>query len=93
MSEKIRLNDYAGDRFDVVLFFTSVGIPGGDHVPLGSQDYVFDYSWLDLEGTIDKHGDWKWDGKGNPTDSRSNNVTKMQAYVDQEKWRSLTENS
>jgi hypothetical protein len=89
----LTLNDYANEREDVVLFWTSIGTPMGDYTPLGYPDIDFAdrRGLLGLGGTIDDDGDWLWDGEGNPTDDRSNTIMRLHAYIDAKKWRSLVE--
>ena len=85
------LNDFANARDDVVLFWTSVGVPTGDYAPLGHSalDFADRRGLLDLEGEIDAAGDWQWSGLGNPTDDRANTILRLRAYPDQAKWAAI----
>ena len=90
-TQTLSLNDYANAREDVVLFFTSTACPTGDNTPLGYPDLDFAdrRGLLDLSGTVDEAGDWRWDGEGEPSDDRSNSVTKLHAYVAPTQWAEI----
>jgi hypothetical protein len=85
------LNDYANQRENVVIFWASTGKPMGDYALLGHPDWDFAESrgLLDLQGFLDPDLDWRWNGKGKPTDMRGNTITKLSAYVDSELWKEL----
>ncbi len=87
------LNDYANERQNVVLFWVSVGTPTGDYSPLGHPDLDFAdrNGLLDLTGTVDEAGDWRWDGEGNPTDDKSNTITQLHAYADEKQWNAIVQ--
>lgn len=87
------LNEYANEREHVVLFVVGVGCPTGDYTPLGNPDFDFAerHNLLDLDGTVDEHGDWQWNGKGNPLDDRLNSITKLHAYSDAAQWNRIVE--
>ena len=84
----LSLRDYAADREFVVLFRAGVGVPMGDHTPLGHSDFD-DWGLLDLTGTVDGAGGWRWDGEGGPVDHRSCSITKLHAFVDAIFWTDL----
>lgn len=85
------LADYANQRENVILFYAGVGAPTGDYVQLGcpDDDFAERRNLLDLSGTIDTEGDWRWNGEGNPSDDRANTIYKLHAYVDPKKWAEL----
>jgi len=85
------LNDYANDREHVVAFVAGVGNPTGEELPLGGEcDFAEGLGLLDLIGTVDADGDWRWDGEGDPRDERGNSITKVSACVDRARWDELT---
>jgi len=92
------LIDYVNANEHVVLFWRSVGTPGGDYSPLGHADSDFaDARGLnDLEGKVDEvAGDWMWDGipgnDGKPTDHYGNTILRLHAYVDPDRWAILNQ--
>lgn len=93
MDGKISLSKYVQDRDNVVLFWTAVGTPLGDYTPLGHPDFDFAdrRGLLSLHGNVDRYGDWRWDGKGGPTDDRANSILNLIAYTDTEKWLSMVD--
>jgi hypothetical protein len=88
----VTLADYASNRENVCVFFASIGTPAGDYLPLGvpQVDDEFTERLASLRGYVDEHGDWAWDGNGDPRDCRGNTVTKVQAYQDRTRWTNLT---
>lgn len=92
-TKTMTLNDYANERSYVVLFWAGVGTPAGEETPIGHPDldFVDRRGLLDLNGTVDDEGDWRWDGKGDPTDDRRNTITKLLAYVDANRWAKIVE--
>ena len=89
----ISLSDYANERANVVLFYAGNGTPSGSYHPLGHPDLDFAErnGLLDLTGTVDESGDWRWDGDGNPTDDSANIIYRIHAYVDAKRWTSDVE--
>lgn len=87
------LRDYANGRENVVLFWASVGTPGGDYAPLGNPDWDFAErrGLLDMDGLVDVEGGWRWDGYGDPRDDRQNSLTRLHAYVDAPRWAAMAE--
>lgn len=87
-TKTVTLNDYINERSDVVLFWAGFGAPTGDYTPLGHPDLDFASrrGLLDLTGIVDDDGDWRWDGKGIPTDDWANSITKLHVYVDSRRW-------
>ena len=92
-TQTISLNDYANGREGVVLFCVSTAVPTGDYFPLGHSDIDFAdrNGLLELSGTVDESGDWRWDGEGEPADDRGNTVTKLHAYVGEKQWAAIVE--
>ncbi len=90
-TQTVTLAEYANDREDVVLFVAGIGMPTGDYAPLGHPDLDFAErrGLLDLSGTVDEHGDWRWDGEGSPRDDRANSITQLHAYVDFAAWERI----
>lgn len=86
----MKLQDYANQRTNVVVFWTSVGTPFGETAPLGCEDLDFAERFLDLEGLVEDD-DWGWSGEGNPTDVRNNSITHIHAYVDRHEWNHAVE--
>ena len=78
-------------RENVCVFFASIGTPAGDYLPLcvPEVDDEFTERLASLRGYVDEHGDWAWDGNGDPRDCRGNTVTKVQAYQDRKKWADM----
>jgi len=89
--EEMTLADYASSRDAVCVFFAGIGTPAGDYLPLGVPDVVDEFAerLLGLRGYVDEHGDWAWDGNGDPRDCRGNTVTKVQAYQNRETWADM----
>ena len=50
------------------------------------MDFVERIGLAELEGHVDSHGDWQWDGEGDPRDERGNSILKVTAYVSREEW-------
>lgn len=88
---KVTLGDFGADS----VWFVSVGIPMGETVDLvngedpdtGEKyalepcdiDRMVPFGW-DLEGAVNEHGEWCWDGKGDPRDWNRNTVTAIKAF-------------
>lgn len=88
---KTTLADFAPDS----VWFVSVGIPMGETVDLTSienpdtgemepldpydAEQAIPFGWS-LEGVINEHGEWCWDGEGNPRDWGRNTVTAIKAF-------------
>ncbi len=89
----VTLLDYADEREGVVLFWAGIGCPTGEHTVLGYPDLNFAErnNLLDLSGTVDADGDWNWDGDGKPTDDRGNSITKLQAFIDPNRWAGIVQ--
>jgi hypothetical protein len=87
----VTMADYASTRDAVCVFFASIGTPAGDYLPLGAPDVVDEFTerLASLRGYVDEHGDWAWDGKGDPRDCRGNTVTKVQAYQNRATWADM----
>lgn len=74
------------------LWICGVGCPGGmefrqnteteddeEYCDFAEMDFLFDQLW-DLEGTVDEHGRWCWNGEGEkPTDERGNTIYNVKA--------------
>lgn len=88
-----KLNDYANDRENVVLFFAGIGCPTGQETLLGHPDLDFAErrGLLELSGTVDEAGDWRWDGEGNPTDDSGNSLSRLHAFVNAARWSKIVE--
>ncbi len=77
------------------VWFVSIGIPMGEEIDLvhgideeTGQTYDMDpydahnslpFEW-DLEGTVNEHGEWCWDGEGSRNDWNRNSVTNIKAF-------------
>lgn len=92
-AKTMTLNDYVNDRESVVLFWAGVGCPAGDYTVLGHPDLDFAErrGLLDLSGTVDAEGDWRWDGEGDPLDDQGNTIYKLHAYADTTRWEEMAE--
>lgn len=85
------LNDYANARGKVVITFTSLKYRTGESIPAGHPDFFEEenFGLRDLSGSIDRNGDWTWDGIGSPKDECGNQIRSVTATEDPETWDSL----
>jgi hypothetical protein len=91
--DTMTLQDFVVANPYTMVFVSGVGHPAGNTQPAGhpDMDFVERLGLLDLEGEIDEHGDWQWDGEGNPLDERGNTIQRVTAYVSVSQWKTAVE--
>lgn len=73
--------EFSNSLTSPTVFVASVGTPTGKRVAL-LDDTDFPFNLGDLTGSVDSQGVWQWDGEGDPTDDRGNNITLVRVYND-----------
>lgn len=78
---KISLSDFAAEH-RVLTYWRHVG--GFDKLLIDDEGTEFDSldAILELEGSVDEHGHWLWDGVGSPRDERGNTISRLYCESD-----------
>jgi len=90
--ELVTLRDFVNANPDkkIVIFYISLGAPTGSFILPDNEAWTTVSEWelWDLEGEVE-HGEWNWNGEGEPKDAQNNSIRVLSAEEDNETFDEL----